>query len=145
MNNAFGWQLLTSILSICIHIIATPYFLLLDLFYPAAYGSADIGFLLLQVVWIITHHIHLLLLVMPASAASFQVDLKILRNSRLYLILNSQQKSKTKISKKQPSVSRNLADFRITLVKCRSKKRYLQRLSIMQYRFIGNRLNKQWR
>lgn len=73
VNNAFGWQLLTSVLCICVHIIVTPYFLLLDLFYPAAYGSADIGFLILQVVWIITHHIHLLLIVIPASETTVQV------------------------------------------------------------------------
>lgn len=80
VNNAFGWQLLTSVLCICVHIIVTPYFLLLNLFYPAAYGSADIGFLVLQVVWIITHHIHLLLIVVPASEATVQVNTAFLHN-----------------------------------------------------------------
>lgn len=75
VNNAYGWQLLTSVFCICVHIIVTPYFLLLDLFYPAAYGSANMGFLILQVVWIITHHIHLLLVVIPASETTTQVML----------------------------------------------------------------------
>lgn len=74
VNDKFGWQLFLELFLNCVQLIVTPYFMIIDLFYPVVYGSTDIKFILIQVVWILTHLINLLLIVLPTSYASKKVS-----------------------------------------------------------------------
>lgn len=93
VNDKFGWQLFLQLFCNCVHLIVTPYFVLLDLFYPVVYGSTDIKFILLQVVWVLTHLSHLLLIVLPTSYATRKVSQKLIHlirklNIRRLLCMN---------------------------------------------------------
>ncbi|CAH1724354.1 unnamed protein product [Aphis gossypii] len=70
VNDKFGWQLLLQLFCNCVQLIVTPYFMIINLFYPVIYGSTDIKFILIQVVWVLTHLSHLLLIVLPTSYAT---------------------------------------------------------------------------
>lgn len=74
VNDQFGWQLFLQLFSNCVQLIVTPYFMIMDLFYPVVYGSTDIKFILIQVVWVLTHLSHLLLIVLPTSYATKKVS-----------------------------------------------------------------------
>lgn len=74
VNDHFGWQLFLQLFSNCVQLIVTPYFMIMDLFYPVVYGSTDIKFILIQVVWVLTHLSHLLLIVLPTSYATKKVS-----------------------------------------------------------------------
>lgn len=74
VNDTFGWQLFLQIFCNCVQLIVTPYFMIMDLFYPVVYGSTDIKFIMLQVVWVLTHLSHLLLIVLPTSYATAKVS-----------------------------------------------------------------------
>ncbi|XP_025410155.1 gustatory receptor for sugar taste 43a-like [Sipha flava] len=70
VNDTFGWQLFLQLFCNCVQLIVTPYFMIMDLFYPVIYGSTDIKFIMLQVIWVLTHLSHLLLIVLPTSYAT---------------------------------------------------------------------------
>ncbi|XP_025195576.1 gustatory receptor for sugar taste 43a-like [Melanaphis sacchari] len=70
VNDKFGWQLFLQLFCNCVQLIVTPYFMIINLFYPVVYGSTDIKFILIQVVWVLTHLSHLLLIVLPTSYAT---------------------------------------------------------------------------
>ncbi|XP_060871411.1 gustatory receptor for sugar taste 43a-like [Metopolophium dirhodum] len=70
VNDKFGWQLFLQLFCNCVQLIVTPYFIIINLFYPVIYGSTDIKFILIQVLWVLTHLSHLLLIVLPTSYAT---------------------------------------------------------------------------
>ena len=73
-NTIFSSQLLAVMFSIFVHIIITPYFFFLDLVYSSSRGSTNnLGYLIIQIVWIITHVLHLVLLIWPCAATTDQV------------------------------------------------------------------------
>lgn len=78
VNDKFGWQLLLQLFCSCVKLIVTPYFMIINLFYPVIYGSTDIKFILIQVIWVLTHLSHLLLIVLPTSYATRKVNKKYL-------------------------------------------------------------------
>lgn len=78
VNDKFGWQLFLQLFCNCVQLIVTPYFMIINLFYPVIYGSTDIKFILIQVVWVLTHLSHLLLIVLPTSYATKKVNKKYL-------------------------------------------------------------------
>lgn len=76
VNATYGVILLIVLISTCFHFTIAPYFFFLNLFYPAVYGTNDFGFLMLQVFWIFTYFLQLLILIVPASQASQEVGIQ---------------------------------------------------------------------
>lgn len=76
VNDKFGFQLLLQLFCNCVQLVVTPYYMIINLFYPVIYGSTDIKFILIQVVWVLTHLSHLLLIVLPTSYATRKVNMK---------------------------------------------------------------------
>jgi len=74
VNDKFGWHLFLELFLNCVQLIVTPYFMIMDLFFPMIYHSVDIKFILIQVVWVLTHMSHLLLIVLPTSYATKKVS-----------------------------------------------------------------------
>jgi len=78
VNDKFGWYIFLELFLNCVQLIVTPYFMIMDLFFPMIYGSANIKFILVQVIWVLTHMSHLLLIVLPTSYATKKVGLNII-------------------------------------------------------------------
>lgn len=72
-NTIFGGQLLAAMLCIFVHIIITPYFFFLDILYPSSTGLLNVSYLIIQMLWILTHIAELILLVLPCAATTHQV------------------------------------------------------------------------
>ncbi|XP_048506410.1 gustatory receptor for sugar taste 43a-like isoform X2 [Athalia rosae] len=68
INNAFGFPALIAVLTCLLHLIITPYFLILE-----ANGEHNEFFLVVQLMWCVGHVGRLLIIVQPCYAASVQI------------------------------------------------------------------------
>ncbi|XP_050436548.1 gustatory receptor for sugar taste 43a-like [Adelges cooleyi] len=75
VNDKFGWQLFVTLFCNCVHLIVTSNLMLVELFFPAeANANTDIYFKCIQVIWVLIHISHLLLIVLPPSYATKKAE-----------------------------------------------------------------------
>ncbi|RZF44331.1 hypothetical protein LSTR_LSTR006881 [Laodelphax striatellus] len=73
-NDLFGAQVLAVMICIFIHNIVTPYFFFLNLMYPEGESLLATMHLVSQFLWIITHIMELLVIVLPCAATSNEAN-----------------------------------------------------------------------
>ncbi|XP_075220119.1 gustatory receptor for sugar taste 43a-like isoform X2 [Lycorma delicatula] len=92
-NAIFGGQLLAAMLCIFVHIIITPYFFFLDILYPSSTGFLNVSYLAVQSLWIVTHIMELVLLVLPCAATTHQANKT---STIICKLLNKEMSSETR-------------------------------------------------